>query len=281
MTAEQIWLTLLTLAVAALALAFVRAGQRAPRAAEAPSAASEGWRREAESLERRLSERLDGVLSLVTAQNSLAVLLAASRPAAAAESARSVPSSGEEPQEPPAPASREKESPVLQEPRGPAGYAPRFERSPADVSSNLEVLLGDQRFRREVWSRLDGEFFACKGVILGHLRASGMGEAEIAIDPYPSLRDGNPNHWVFMSIAPRSRREGARRFLLPRHFMRYDPSFHSYLFELRGRGDDLEMFIRRLHRCAIVKAEASPVEEIGPGDVLQQGEISVTEGEVW
>lgn len=271
MSLEVIWLSVLTAAVAGLAVALAWMARRSPGAAVAAGPADAVRRPEAEDLERRLSRRIDSVLALVDAQSSVATLLAVvGRPAEAPNPAgQEAAAVADPPPLPPAPS-----SPV---PRATGPFVPQFELAPEEVSRRLESLLNNNdEFSSMVWPRMVDDFHSSRQAVLSFLQANGLTALEI--QPYPPLPDGNANHWMFMSISPRSRRNGARRFLVPRRFVRYDPSFHGHLFKLRS-GDDLEMFIRRLHRCAIVKAEGEVGREIAPEDVESQGEISVGGGE--
>jgi hypothetical protein len=257
-SAETVWLLLLSVAVLLLTGAFAALWRRVrtPVLAEPPPA----LRTDFEALERRLGERLDGVLlALVNAQSSVTTFLATASNGAAG----------------PAPSEREELPPEASRLTGP--FDPQFELDPEEVSRRLEMLLNGQDFLQSVWPRLVNDFYDSRQQVQAFLQSNGVPAP--VIEPYPRLQDGNPNHWVFMTIAPRGRRSGVRWFLVPRHFVRFDPSFQGHLFEVKGRNDDLEAFVRRLHRCAVVRPEGASGDPIDLRQVEVRGVISVSEGD--
>jgi len=122
--------------------------------------------------------------------------------------------------------------------------------STVDVDKKLDSLLNGTDFTETIWKHFSGPFDFCAEKLVKYL-----GEHCIPlprIEPYPTLKDNNPNFWTFIIIQAQNWKDEGRRFVIPRNFDRYDPLWHKHLFEVRGNVNKPDSFIKGLVRCAML-----------------------------
>lgn len=140
-------------------------------------------------------------------------------------------------------------------------------------AEELELLLNSPDFRTGVWPRMDGPFDVASAHLLGFLAARGGYEPRVSA--HPELAPGYENHWDFMVLASNDGDDGPVRFLIPRHFSRYDPAVHDHLFRVMGGGESLEYFIHELRQCAVLRGSGPLDEFIEPRLVDRKGVVVV------
>ena len=161
---------------------------------------------------------------------------------------------------------------------------PRIPRLPAfqpgagaNPEARLEDLLGDSAFLQDLWPRLNGPVDESMPRFMEYLAKNDQAATELLF--YPDLGSRGRNHWIFLLARARGP-TSSRRFVIPRYFSRYDPSWHAHLFDIRGQKGMVENFVRDLHRCAFLKAIGDIRGNISSELVQKRGIISLTVPEV-
>lgn len=119
-----------------------------------------------------------------------------------------------------------------------------------DMDKKLDSLLNGTDFTMSIWQGFQEPFDVCAEKLAKYLGEHGIPLPRI--EPYPDLKENNPNFWIFMIVQAQSWKNEGRRFLIPRNFARYDQLWHKHLFEIRGNVNKPDSFIKGLVRCAIL-----------------------------
>jgi hypothetical protein len=138
----------------------------------------------------------------------------------------------------------------------------------------IEDVLNSTEFKDGVWPDLFHDFYSCRARLSDFLLSHGLSNVEIS--SYPPLREGNPNHWEFVLVQPRRKSPDALGCLIPRHFGRYDPSFHSHLFQIEGQSRDSDAYFRELRRCALLHPPDDLEGRIDGKLIVDPGKVSVS-----
>lgn len=143
-----------------------------------------------------------------------------------------------------------------------------------DFEARLQDLLNGSDFRQDFWqNQMSRRVDECQNELIKFLAEHGQPEPEFQI--YPPLQDNNPHHWRFLILQTRGTSPTKRRFVIPRHYDRFDPSWHSHLFQVHGSSNKPENFILELHRCAILSSGKELSGYISKSLVEKQGIISL------
>ena len=140
----------------------------------------------------------------------------------------------------------------------------------------LADLLSSSEFLENFWhSQMYKPADESRDQLIRFLVEKGQPEPEIEV--YPPLQDENPNHWHFIIIQVRGHGgfSEKKRFVIPRHFDRFDPLWHSHLFDVRGRSTTPENFVTALHRCAMLNSSKDLTGYIDKTLVEKKGIISL------
>lgn len=154
-------------------------------------------------------------------------------------------------------------------------YSPATDTDP---QVRLENLLNDSAFLQDLWPLLNGPADQEIARLHGYLSRNALTGIDLA--PYPDLGTKGRNHWMFLIAQARGVTTEPKRFVVPRMFSRYDPAWHAHLFEIRGRKDPVENFIRGLHRCAALVGMGDLRGNVQSDLVQKKGVISLTVPEV-
>jgi len=122
--------------------------------------------------------------------------------------------------------------------------------NPEVVEKKLDSLLNGTDFTESIWQQFSKPFDVCVDMLIKYLGEHGMPMPRI--QPYPAIKDNNPNFWTFMIIQAQNWKDEGRRFVIPRNFDRYDPLWHKHLFDVRGNVNKPDSYINGLVRCAII-----------------------------
>jgi hypothetical protein len=142
------------------------------------------------------------------------------------------------------------------------------------TESRLESLLNGSEFLQNFWqNKMSKRVDECQTELIKFLAEHGQPEPEFEI--YPPLQDNNPHHWHFLIVQTRGTALDKKRFVIPRHYDRFDPLRHSHLFQVRGSSNKPENFVLELHRCAILSSGKELSGYIDKSLVEKQGIISL------
>ncbi|MCP4146208.1 MAG: hypothetical protein GY757_00525, partial [bacterium] len=129
------------------------------------------------------------------------------------------------------------------------GITPNF--TPVDVEKKLNKLLNGAEFTGNIWQQFSKPFNVCMDSLVKYLGENGVPMPRI--NPYPALKENNPNFWRFMIVQPHNGQTGGKRFLIPRNYDHYDPLWYEHLFKIKGNLNKPDNFIKGMVNCVILK----------------------------
>jgi hypothetical protein len=251
---------------------------RRPAVTAQPSSDGESWRPLFESLEKQVGQHgqqlttagmqwqaLSSQVQVLSQQVSHWVQISIGRPA-------DLPSRGTPEPDPPGAATTRPWSELEQQDA--SGRQAPLDLDPEAVGRMIEDVLNSTEFKDELWPELFHDFYTCRTRLSDFLLSRGLSNVEI--NSYPPLREGNPNHWEFALVQPRRKAPDALGCLIPRHFGRYDPSFHCHLFKIEGQSRDSDSYFRELRRCALLHPPDHLEGRIDSQLIVEPGIVSIS-----
>lgn len=150
-------------------------------------------------------------------------------------------------------------------------FPPSASEAQGRKRGGLRLVLDSPDFLDAAWPHLDGPFETARARVLDHLIREGLEPPRVVA--HPPVDPETSNHWLFLVVQGHA--EGGERFLIPRTFSRYDPAVHDHLFEVPGRVDSLDHYVRRCRKVAVLQPAGDLQGFIDRRLVERRGEILV------